>query len=148
MLDTSNLSARLDELNDILDNINIIDEEINNIDETIVALRQENNLDEIEELKEDRDNLNHDRYSYYSDYDVDEHHELESLKTNITGWGYITLIPENEIDDYLKETINDCEELNNLPSYIIIDWESTLNNLRMDYSCVDYEGTEYWFLSY
>ena len=150
MLNTYDLDNRLEELNDISNNIEDLDEQINELDETILTLIQEGDLDEAKELRIDRENLKEERSDYYTDYDHEEHQELKELERNVTGWNDgITLIPETEIDGYLEDLLHDIDSdvLDNIPSYIVIDMEATIDNLRDDYSCVDYQGTEYWFLS-
>jgi hypothetical protein len=42
--------------------------------------------------------------------------------------------------------LEDCgESPRDLPFYIVIDWEETADNLRVDYTEVDFEGTTYLF---
>lgn len=56
----------------------------------------------------------------------------------------IPLIHENYFTDYVEELLKDCGELpRELPSYIAIDWEKTADNVRVDYTDVDFDGQTY-----
>jgi len=58
-----------------------------------------------------------------------------------------TLIRNSYMNDYLIELVYDIGDLpNNLPSYIEsnIDWNGVCDDLKMDYSCVEIDGVEYW----
>jgi len=62
-----------------------------------------------------------------------------------SDWTYgESLIPEHEFTEYAKQLCEDIGDLpRDLPSYIVIDWESTADNLKVDYTEVDFEGTTY-----
>lgn len=54
------------------------------------------------------------------------------------------LIRESYFVDYCRETVADLGYLpRDIPDYIEIDWEATANNLRADYSEVDFDGVTY-----
>ncbi len=45
----------------------------------------------------------------------------------------------------MQEMLEDCGDLpKNLPAYIEIDWDKTADNLKVDYTSVDYDGVTYW----
>lgn len=56
-----------------------------------------------------------------------------------------SLIHENYFMEYCQEMLEDCGDLpKDLPSYIVIDWERTAENLRHDYTSIDYDGETYY----
>ena len=61
-------------------------------------------------------------------------------------WYSITLIPDDEFTDYCEELVSDIGDLpRDIPGYLVIDWKATANNLRVDYSEVEYEGETYLY---
>jgi len=56
-------------------------------------------------------------------------------------------ILEEDFEEYCEELVNDCYDLRNLPDFVKynIDWEGVANDLRVDYSSVEYNGNTYWF---
>ena len=58
----------------------------------------------------------------------------------------VTLIAEDYFVEYAKDLLDDIGEIpRNLPSYIVIDWKQTADNLRVDYAEVEIEGFTYLF---
>ena len=58
----------------------------------------------------------------------------------------VTLIDEDYFIEYTKGLLDDIGEIpRNLPSYIVIDWKQTADNLRVDYAEVEIEGFTYLF---
>lgn len=83
-----------------------------------------------------------------ADFDDDEQKELaelESLSDEVSEWkDGATMIPESEFTDYCRELLVDIGDLpKDLPHYIEIDWDKTADNIRADYSEVEYQGTTY-----
>lgn len=61
-------------------------------------------------------------------------------------WHPVTLIRDSYFVDYAEELIKDCEGLpRELPSYIAIDWTKTADNIRVDYSSIEFDGVTYWY---
>lgn len=80
--------------------------------------------------------------------DLEKIEEIDSLEREVgSEFEYgVTLIPLEDFTDYVKEMLVDCGDLpSNIPSYISIDWEDTANNIKVDYSEVEYLGTDYLF---
>jgi hypothetical protein len=60
-------------------------------------------------------------------------------------WEYgAQLIRESYFTEYAREL---CEETGcvpeNLPHYIVVDWEATARNIKADYTTVDFAGVAY-----
>ena len=79
----------------------------------------------------------------------DELAALEALEALAEGysedWRHdAALIRESYFAEYCRELVRDIDGLpRDLPDYIEIDWEKTADNLRVDYSEVDYGGVAY-----
>jgi len=56
-----------------------------------------------------------------------------------------TAIRDDFFVEYCRQLLEDTGDLpRDLPPYIVIDWEATADNLRVDYSSVTVGGDEYW----
>lgn len=60
-------------------------------------------------------------------------------------WQYgATLVHESYFEKYCEEMVKDCGDLpQDIPWYIVIDWEATANNMRQDYTEVELDGETY-----
>ena len=95
----------------------------------------------------------------WADENPDDATELatkSSLMSDLAGYGGdeqwrgdwypITLIPEDEFTDYCKELVEDIGDLpRGMPGYLVIDWDATAKNLKVDYSEVEFEGETYLY---
>jgi DNA repair exonuclease SbcCD ATPase subunit len=157
ILDTGNLQERLDELGDIRDEWNRVKEELNDAERELAEFEEKikgKSDNEVEELQEELEELTtyrdelEEELAKTEELDIDEEkelEELEALQDEISGWrDGICLISECDFTEYCQEMLDDCGDIpKNLPSYIVIDWEQTVDNLRADYSEVEYQGTTY-----
>lgn len=58
----------------------------------------------------------------------------------------VTLIPEDDFTDYVAQDLEDCGYIpKDFPSWIEIDWEATTENVKQDYSELEYEGETYFY---
>jgi hypothetical protein len=74
--------------------------------------------------------------------------ELMTASESVGGeWGDgVSLIPEDEFEDYCRELLADIGDLpKDIPWYIEIDWTATADNLRQDYSSVTISGVDYLY---
>lgn len=103
----------------------------------------------IEELEAERDAMDDPDSDWPG---TDESEELATLtalaeeaEDYAPDWKYgATLIRESYFTEYVEEMLKDCGELpRELPSYIAIDWERTADNVRVDYTEVDFDGVAY-----
>lgn len=85
-----------------------------------------------------------------------EFKQLEDILTELKGcggdeqwrgdWYPITLIREDYFTDYCIDLIQDIGDLpKDIPSYLVIDWEATADNLRYDYSETSIGDNDYLF---
>jgi hypothetical protein len=82
--------------------------------------------------------------------------KLESLVSDLKGYGGdhqwrgdwypVTLIRHSYFVEAIEEQVKDIGDLpHDIPSYLVIDWEATADNLKVDYSTVDFDGVEYFY---
>jgi uncharacterized protein (UPF0335 family) len=72
--------------------------------------------------------------------------ELEDEASNYApDWRYgETLIRESYWPTYAEEMVKDIGDMpKEIPAYVVIDWEATANNLKVDYTEVDFDGVTY-----
>ena len=109
--------------------------------------RREELQDELDSLKESlaEKRADEEELDEWQEKNQEELDELTSLSEEISEWqDGATLIPEDEFTEYCQELLEDTGDLpKDIPHYIVIDWEATANNLRVDYTEVEYQGTTY-----
>jgi len=107
-------------------------------------------LEELNELTLNEDGERDD--TLYNDLSNEEREELEMLEklkdeTEWAGWEYgINFIKEYNFKDYAEELFDDCF-LYNAPENVrhYIDYDKFANDLEMDYTEVEIDGTSYLF---
>jgi hypothetical protein len=61
-------------------------------------------------------------------------------------WYPVTLIQDKYFEDYVRELLDDCGTIpKDLPHYVAIDWETTAQNIQVDYTPVEIDGLTYWY---
>lgn len=115
----------------------------------------------VDALREERDasEIPANEYGGPNDTWADERQELaelESLLGDLKGYGGdeqwegdwypVGLIHEDSFTDAMQELVQDIGDLpRDIPGYLVIDWEKTADNLRADYSSVEFGGDTYWY---
>jgi len=110
----------------------------------------------VEELRENASNDHPDMLQDEIDVENKELTTLESLLNDLAGYGGdhqwegswypVSLIRDSYFVDAMQELVQDIGDLpRDIPSYLAIDWEKTADNLRADYSSVEFEGITYWY---
>ena len=100
------------------------------------------------------------RYEYIEDSD-DEEELAEARKINAIlddlggygddeqwrGKGYpLSLIRDSYFVEAMQDFVQDIGDWpRDIPAYMEIDWEKTADNLRVDYSNIEIDGTDYWY---
>lgn len=85
-----------------------------------------------------------------SDYLQEELESLQNLMSEVenvtTEWRYgVTLIRDDEFRDYAEDFATDVMGLREQGWPLNhIDWAAAANELKQDYSEVDYDGVSYW----
>ena len=133
-LDSRDLEERIDEL-EALEN-------------AVIEAREARDEAETEEQKQAREEQVEKAEAEFDTEAQEELKALRNLRDEVGGeWRYgVTLIPENEFEDYCRELVEDIGDLpKGVPGYIVIDWEATANNIRQDYSEAEFQGVNYLF---
>jgi hypothetical protein len=92
----------------------------------------------------------------FSSEEADELAALGSLLDDLKGYGGdhqwegswypLTLILDSHFTAAMQELVEDIGDVpKGFPAYLEIDWEATANNLRVDYSSVEFNGDTYWY---
>ena len=76
--------------------------------------------------------------------------EIDVVEDTIGGefeYG-VTLIEEDEFEDYMEDLLEECGDIpKDFPSWIVIDWAETADNVRQDYSELEFDGVTYIYRS-
>ena len=146
VIDSRDIIARIDELQAERDALSDArDEAKETLDDFSDAI-------DMEEREAQQEKLS-DAETALTDWDEsDEGRELKALtalQEEAEGyasdwrWG-AALIAEHYFPDYCQELCEDIGDLpKDLPHYIVIDWERTAENIKADYTEVDFDGTTY-----
>lgn len=132
-LDTRDLQKQIDDLESEIEDLN---EEIKDLESYFQDTNDEEIATEIKEKLEELQDLR------------DELQPLLDLKDeDIPEWDYgATLIPESEWVNYVEDLVTDCEFVSNdVPWWIVIDWQATADNVAADYATVEYDGDTYYY---
>lgn len=83
--------------------------------------------------------------------DVERLETLRDLAETVGGeWQYgVQLIPERDFKEYAQELAEELDLINAEASwpYTCIDWDQATNDLRSDYSTVEFDGDTYLYRS-
>ena len=135
MVDTRDLAERREALKqEILDSFLENFPHYEEMTESFEDIRFEE--EEIESWKEDFED------------ELKEIEEIDDIETELgSEFEYgVTLVDVDEFTDYCEELVSDIGDLpKDLPSYIAnnIDWEGVAEDLKVDYSEVTYQGSNY-----
>jgi hypothetical protein len=113
-------------------------------DEGDIDLQIPDTFEEIEFLAEEAFTMTCEDITNEYDAIEDFCNELESYGDFEYGEA---IISENYFTEYAEELTKDCGYLpDNLPSFIAdnIDWKGVADDLKVDYTEADYEGTTYY----
>ena len=95
----------------------------------------------------------HDGKPFYAldDEEADELYNLKELEDQASGysgdWLYgSTLIRDSYFVEYAQQTAEDIGAISPDAAWPAnrIDWEAAAEDLQMDYTCVDFDGVDYW----
>ncbi len=110
-------------------------------------------FDEIETYLNDEasENIDKDERDDFKSYWKDEYQQIEAINEveNAVGSEFTygcTLIEEDDFEDYVEDMLIDCGYISkDFPTWIEIDWSATAENVRQDYSELEYKGDTYYF---
>jgi hypothetical protein len=79
-------------------------------------------------------------------HEIDLLLDLREQCLNYRDWyeGDGVIIRADCFAEYVQDYLIDIGELpEDLPSYVVIDWQATANKLSLDYDPIDFDGTTY-----
>ena len=141
-IDTRDLIEERDNLKEqILDDFNDrFNTELDDFDEIEIYLNDEASESIKQEERED-----------FTSYWEDEYQQIEAIneiEDEVGGefeYG-CTLIEEDDFEDYVEDMLIDCGYISkDFPTWIEIDWKATAENVKQDYSELEYKGDTYYF---
>lgn len=121
--------ANLDGTDDVFDSRDVI-ERLEEIEDEMVEAEDEARFDDVEDLAQEREILE----SLRNEFD---HREFEDG---------VILISDDYFVDYAQELAEDIGAYDPDAGWpnAYIDWERAADDLRMDYSAVEFHGVTYW----
>jgi len=144
VIDSRDVISRIEELESEREDL------VNALEEAETALNEaEEDAENMGELEDTIDNARGE-LSDWDDDNADELKALQDLQEETEGycsdWSYgASLIRDDYFEQYCQELVQDVGDLpNGIPSYIVIDWEATADNIKQDYTSVDFDGVTYW----
>ncbi len=156
-LDTRDLDARKTELEALRDAVTEAEEALQEAKESALDLAADEEIDrdeqdhgatraELEEDIADAERSLESAKEAFGDDEKAELAELEELEIEISEWRHgETLIPEADFEDYARQLAEDIGAISGNEQWPLsyIDWERAARDLKMDYSTVTYQGTDY-----
>ena len=153
--DSRDIIATVDEVESdieiVKENIEEAEEDIDELETEIEELESESATEEIANKEQQLSVLERHLKEYQEELEEleDRLEDLKDFVKDLEGygdWDYgAPLIREDAIDEYLKDEAKDCGGFpDDFPSWITIDWDDTIDNLKQDYTSAEFQGTEYW----
>ena len=140
ILDTRDLNKRLNELED----------EREALEESLTEERIEAEHCDPDEKEEYDDNVT-DAIEALQEWDDEYKEELDELYTmrdEIPEWRHgEALIAEEDFAEYAEQLADDLYGVENHWPFNHIDWDAAADELKSDYSSIDYQGTTYLYRS-
>jgi len=111
----------------------------------------------VDDLREERDACDAEDYEAWQKGEgAEELATLTNLLDDLAGCGGdhqwegvrypLTLINDSHFTDAMRELVEDIGDMpHGMPSYLAIDWDATADNLRVDYSSVEFDGDTFWY---
>jgi len=128
---------------DIIERIEELESELEDLKSAVEETEESDDQESIDDI-----------IGLLKDWERDYQEELDDLRnlqteceTYCSDWKYgATLIHEDYFEDYAKELAEDCGMVDRSLSWPMncIDWEEAADQLKMDYTEVDFGGQTYY----
>jgi len=122
---------------------------INETEQNIDVIDTRDLQDRLEEIEYDLESLD---LTPTERADLEqEANAIREAKAEVDGYAGDTfqngvqLVAVEDFPTYIQELLEDIGEVPKLPWYVEVDWEATADNLRVDYTKVEFQGTTYLF---
>ena len=149
----ANYGGKVSNSDDIIDSRDVI-ERITELSDLQSILEDAKNELESADTDEERDEAQEAVDESEMDFGEDEDEELAALlalQDEASGysngdWPHgATLVRDSYFTEYAEDLVKDIGDLpRNIASYLVIDWEATAENIKQDYTKVDFDGEAYW----
>ena len=112
---------------------------------------EDEQLDDFSEIPTETEDSDVAMFLEYWEDELKQIEEVNELENDIDNGEFdfgTTLIDEHDFEEYCEELVSDIGDLpKDLPSYISnnIDWEGVAEDLKVDYSEVEFRGTSYLY---
>ena len=100
----------------------------------------------MKDLEELRDQEGDEETSGLDEAEEERLKALIELEETLGNGSNVTLIPDGEFEDYAEQMAYDVgliEEHTTISSYI--DWERWANDVKMDYTTIEFDGDDYLY---
>ena len=132
--------------NDIFDTRDLIEYEQYLKDELLSAFNDmfDEEEDDLERLKDSE------QFTDEFSNELKEHEEIKEFCKELESYAPDfyhgeTVIHEDYFNEYAEELVKDCGYISgDVPSWIVIDWEETADNVKQDYTSIDFNGSTYY----
>jgi antirestriction protein len=120
--------------------------EISNSDDIIDSRDVIARIDELESIEGIEDKIN----ALEEDDEAKELVALRELANGAEGysddWRYgATLVRDSYWVEYCEDLVKDTGDMpRDIPHYVEIDWNATAENIKADYTAVEFDGVTYW----
>lgn len=153
------LNADIIQVSDITERVEELDDELDSLKQDVEDLTEEATEAEGEEdydaAIEARDKAEKALRAWTEEWG-EELAKLKALLEELCGYGgdhqwngdwYPQMLIDKEyFVDYAEQLVKDIGDVaDNVPSYVVIDWKATADNLLADYSEVEIEGRTYYY---
>jgi len=107
----------------------------------------EDMTDTFEDIRLDEEEIESWKEDWFTELEVIE--AINDLENEVgSEWSYgVTLIEEDDFEDYCEEFVEDCYALNSIPQWIKnnINWSGIADDMKQDYTEVNFRGETYLF---
>ncbi len=142
ILDTRDLEERREELET---DLQTLDDIITEEEEALLEAQEEDPEGGHQEEEEALLAATDERAGWL-DENQEELDELNRLAQEVGEWADgNALIEEGDFTEYAQELAEDIGAVGDNSGWITIDWEDTADNLKADYSEIEYQGTTYLY---
>ncbi len=69
----------------------------------------------------------------------------EEMESNSEFQYGITLIDEDDFTKYVEEMGDEIYSLDVIPNWVVVNWDATAENVKADYSEIEFEGNTYLY---
>ncbi len=114
----------------------------------IEELEDERDLYEPQSV-DDGDEVTSEDWAEANPEDAEELEHLKSFASELENYGDwehgATVIRESYFTEYAEDLVKEVGDMpSEIPGYIVINWEATADNLKVDYTEADFDGVTYF----